>query len=80
MAGDIDVAIVGGGHNGLVAATYLARAGLSVHVFERRPFTGGPPLPKNCGLASSSLRAPIWSMGFIRRSIGTSASSNVEWR
>ena len=41
MAGDIDVAIVGGGHNGLVAATYLARAGLSVHVFERRPFTGG---------------------------------------
>ena len=41
MAGDIDVAIVGGGHNGLVAATYLARAGLSVHVFERRSFTGG---------------------------------------
>ena len=41
MAGDIDVAVVGGGHNGLVAATYLARAGLSVHVFERRSFTGG---------------------------------------
>ncbi len=41
MAGDIDIAVVGGGHNGLVAATYLARAGLNVHVFERRPFTGG---------------------------------------
>jgi phytoene dehydrogenase-like protein len=41
VAGDIDVAVVGGGHNGLVAATYLARAGLTVHVFERRSFTGG---------------------------------------
>jgi phytoene dehydrogenase-like protein len=41
VASDIDVAIVGGGHNGLVAATYLARAGLSVHVFERRPWVGG---------------------------------------
>ncbi len=37
----MDVAIVGGGHNGLVAAAYLAKAGLDVHVFERRPFVGG---------------------------------------
>ncbi len=36
-----DVAIVGGGHNGLVAATYLARAGLSVLVLERSGGTGG---------------------------------------
>src|SRR6476619_3377919 len=38
---DTDVAIVGAGHNGLVAACYLARAGLRVYVFERRPFIGG---------------------------------------
>src|SRR5437867_1774359 len=38
---DTDVAIVGAGHNGLVAAHYLARAGLNVDVFERRPFVGG---------------------------------------
>ena len=33
--------VVGGGHNGLVAAAYLARAGRSVLVLERRPQVGG---------------------------------------
>ncbi|SFW90912.1 phytoene desaturase family protein [Amycolatopsis australiensis] len=36
-----DAVIVGGGHNGLVAAAYLARAGRSVLVLERRGETGG---------------------------------------
>jgi phytoene dehydrogenase-like protein len=36
-----DVVIVGGGHNGLVAATYLAQADLSVLVLERLEHTGG---------------------------------------
>ena len=35
------VIILGAGHNGLVAATYLARAGAEVLVLERRDFVGG---------------------------------------
>ena len=36
-----DVVIVGGGHNGLACAAYLARAGLDVLVLERRDIVGG---------------------------------------
>jgi phytoene dehydrogenase-like protein len=36
-----DVCVVGGGHNGLTAAAYLARAGLSVLVLERLDHVGG---------------------------------------
>ncbi|MBN1238433.1 MAG: NAD(P)/FAD-dependent oxidoreductase [Gammaproteobacteria bacterium] len=36
-----DVAVIGGGHNGLVCAAYLAAAGLSVCVLERRTRIGG---------------------------------------
>ena len=36
-----DVVIVGGGHNGLVAGTYLARAGKSVVILEANPEIGG---------------------------------------
>ena len=36
-----DVVIIGGGHNGLVAATYLARAGKSVRILEANPEVGG---------------------------------------
>ena len=41
MTGRYDALIVGGGHNGLVCAFYLARAGLKVRVLERRGVVGG---------------------------------------
>jgi phytoene dehydrogenase-like protein len=39
--GQRDVVIVGGGHNGLACAAYLAKAGLDVLVLERREVLGG---------------------------------------
>ena len=41
MAATYDLIVVGGGHNGLVTAAYLARAGVKVLVLERREMLGG---------------------------------------
>jgi phytoene dehydrogenase-like protein len=41
MAATYDLIVVGGGHNGLVTAGYLARAGVKVLVLERREVLGG---------------------------------------
>src|SRR5437870_8437016 len=41
MAKRYDAVIIGGGHNGLVSAAYLARAGLKTLVLERRHLVGG---------------------------------------
>ncbi len=41
MSKKVDAIIIGGGHNGLVAAGYLAKAGKSVLVLEKRHLVGG---------------------------------------
>jgi phytoene dehydrogenase-like protein len=66
---EYDVAIVGGGHNGLVAAHYLASAGLRTVVCERRDIVGGccvteefaPGYRASTGAyVLSMLREPVW--------------------
>ena len=68
-AAPLDAVIVGAGHNGLVAAAYLARAGRSVTLLERREIVGGacvteelaPGIRTSSGAYSLSLLLPeIW--------------------
>ncbi len=63
-----DAIVVGAGHNGLVAACYLARAGLDVLVLERNPYIGGAAVSRslyegftysNCSYVCSLLRPQI---------------------
>src|SRR6476661_5564350 len=44
MAKRYDAVVIGGGHNGLVNASYLAKAGMKVLVLERRHLLGGATL------------------------------------
>jgi len=64
-----DVAIIGGGHNGLTTACYLAKAGLKVVVVERHQYVGGAAVSKelhsgwtysNCSYVCSLLRPEIF--------------------
>lgn len=48
-----DIVIMGGGHNGLTAAAYMAKAGKKVLVLERKPHFGG-------GVSTRELITPGW--------------------
>jgi phytoene dehydrogenase-like protein len=81
---DHDAVIIGGGHNGLVAAFYLARAGLKPLVLERREIVGGacvteefaPGFRASTGAyVISMLRPEVWSeMGLTERGVEIDAA------
>ncbi len=56
-----DAIVIGAGHNGLVAACYLAGAGLNVCVLERYHEVGGQRSAKKPSPASSSRPVPTCS-------------------
>ena len=66
--GKYDVIVIGAGHNGLVTAAYLARAGRRVLVLERRGMPGG------CAVTEE-----LWP-GFFRVSTGAYLVSLLQER
>ena len=71
MAVARDAVIVGGGHNGLVAAAYLARSGLDTLVCERREVVGGAavsehPFGPEYTVTSLSYVVSLLSPGLVR--------------
>ena len=69
-----DVVIIGAGHNGLTAATYLSQAGLKTLVLERRDIVGGcavteeidPELAPGCRVSTASYIATMLRPEVIR--------------
>ncbi len=65
--GAYDVIIIGAGHNGLVAAAYLSKAGKKVLVLERRALLGGCAVTEDLG---NGFRVdPVWAGGALRPDI-----------
>src|SRR5512143_2077884 len=72
-----DALIIGAGHNGLVAANYLAKAGKKVLVLERRAIAGGQLVTESFGdgFAADSLHASGALRPDIVRDLGLSPPS-----
>ena len=80
-----DAIVIGGGHNGLVNAAYLARAGRKVLVLERRHLVGGAAVTEEvypgfkysvCSYVVSLLRPEIIASSTSR----ATASRSFRWR
>ena len=68
MATNFDTIVIGGGHNGLVTAAYLARAGQRYWFWSAAKSSAAPASPRKSGPASRSPRPPTSTACFVRRS------------
>src|SRR5512134_581794 len=67
MSNTYDVIIIGAGHNGLVAAAYLAKAKKKVLLLERRPIVGGSVVTESFGEGFDV--DSVWAGGSLRPDI-----------
>ena len=67
MTNHYDTLIIGAGHNGLVAAAYLAKRGKKVLVLERRDVLGGSVVTET--FDDGSAYDPVWTGGTLRPDI-----------
>src|SRR5439155_5551206 len=66
----VNAVVIGAGHNGLVAACYLARAGVQVTVLERAPIVGGAAVTEEI-IPGFSVSTASYSLSLLRPDIAS---------
>ncbi len=77
MPNAYDAIVIGGGHNGLVAAAYLAKAKKRVLVLERRPIVGGSVVTESFGEGFTV--DSVWTGGTLRPDIIKDLKLKFPW-
>ena len=80
MAKKYDVIVIGGGHNGLVNAAYLAKSGKKSWSSKSVTSSAAPPSPKKSSPALNFPSFPTSSRCFAQKSFAISISLATAWK